>query len=240
MLLLYKPWRNENQLAVNGSYKIAFENCKDTITPTIKLFEPYYDDVDDILENFEPEELHPEVWQQVAAQCEQDKDDDGNIQQDLNFSFINPDNLPTVADNSIQMNQRTFSLTTTIQMPDTDYYQVLRSLNIKQRLLLDYIFKWTTDMRLSPHQPDPFYIFLSGGGGVGKSHLMNAIYQAATRSLRVQGQHPDQPTVLLTASTGKAATNISGTTLHSVSLNIESLEQKNSTTSEPIITMLRS
>ena len=71
------------------------------------------------------------------------------FQQDLNFSFINPDNLPTVADNSIQMNQRTFSLTTTIQMPDTDYYQVLRSLNIKQRLLLDYIFKWTTDMRLS-------------------------------------------------------------------------------------------
>ena len=63
--------------------------------------------------------------------------------------------------------------------------------------------------------PDPFYIFLSGGAGVGKSHLIHAIYQGAIRALRQPGQNPDQPTVLLTASTGKAAANINGTTLHS-------------------------
>lgn len=70
-------------------------------------------------------------------------------------------------------------------------------------------------MRLSVNVPDPFHIFLSGGGGVGKSHLINAIYEGVTRALRTPAHSPDQPTVLLTASTGKAAVNINGTTLHS-------------------------
>ena len=38
--------------------------------------------------------------------------------------------------------------------------------------------------------------------------------QSAIRVLRKEGQHPDTPTIILTASTGKAAVNIGGTTLH--------------------------
>ena len=64
--------------------------------------------------------------------------------------------------------------------------------------------------------PDSFYIFLSGGGGVGKSFLTNTLTQYLKRVLRYPGQLIDkQPSVLVTASTGKAAVGINGITLHS-------------------------
>lgn len=63
-------------------------------------------------------------------------------------------------------------------------------------------------------EPNPFYIFLSGGAGVGKSHCIHTIYQSAVRTLQKAGHKTDLPAVLLTAPTGKAAVNIGGTTLH--------------------------
>ncbi|KAJ8300313.1 hypothetical protein KUTeg_021832 [Tegillarca granosa] len=49
-------------------------------------------------------------------------------------------------------------------------------------------------MRLSVKVPDPFHVFLSGGAGVGKSYLINAIYEGVTRALRTPAHSPDQPT----------------------------------------------
>ena len=63
--------------------------------------------------------------------------------------------------------------------------------------------------------PKPFQIFLSGGAGVGKSFLIKAITEYLKRVLRYPNQNLDQPSVLVTASTGKAATGINGITLHS-------------------------
>ena len=63
--------------------------------------------------------------------------------------------------------------------------------------------------------PKPFQTFLSGGTGVGKSFLIKAITEYLKRVLRYPNQNPDQPSVLVTASTGKAATGINGITLHS-------------------------
>ena len=63
--------------------------------------------------------------------------------------------------------------------------------------------------------PKSFQIFLSGGAGVGKSFLINAITEYLKRVLRYPNQNLDQPSVLVTASTGKAATGINGVTLHS-------------------------
>ena len=73
------------------------------------------------------------------------------------------------------------------------------------------MLQWATQTRLAPQitaLPDPFYIFLSGSGDVGKTYTIN--------TLSTPGQDPAKPTVLITASTGKAASNINGTTLHSV------------------------
>ena len=62
---------------------------------------------------------------------------------------------------------------------------------------------------------EPIYSFLSGGGGVGKSHLTKALYQAAVKYFNSQaGVHFGEINVLLLAPTGKAAFNIKGNTIH--------------------------
>ena len=62
--------------------------------------------------------------------------------------------------------------------------------------------------------PKPFQIFLSGGAAVGKSFLIKAVTEYLKRVLRYPNL--DQPSVLVTACTGKAAINgINGITLYS-------------------------
>ena len=60
----------------------------------------------------------------------------------------------------------------------------------------------------------PFYIFLSGGGGVGKSRVIAVIDEYLKRHLKFKNQLEHQPSVAVCASTGVAAINIGGTTLH--------------------------
>ena len=63
---------------------------------------------------------------------------------------------------------------------------------------------------------NPFYAFLSGGGGVGKSHLIKSIYQAAIKYYNTKaGEDFHQVKVMLLAPTGKAAFIIKGNTIHS-------------------------
>ena len=59
-----------------------------------------------------------------------------------------------------------------------------------------------------------FQIFLSGGAGVGESFLIKAITECL-RVLRYPNQNFDQPSVLVTASIEKAATDINSITQHS-------------------------
>ena len=62
-------------------------------------------------------------------------------------------------------------------------------------------------------------MFLSGPGGVGKSHVIKLFYSDTLKFLRLSGAiEPDDVIVLLTAPTGVAAFNINGITLHSALL----------------------
>ena len=65
-------------------------------------------------------------------------------------------------------------------------------------------------------EDDPIRLFLSGGAGVGKSIVTNALYEALIRYLKsIKGENPDNVKVVKTAPTGKAAFNINGNILHS-------------------------
>jgi len=62
----------------------------------------------------------------------------------------------------------------------------------------------------------PFYCFLSGGAGVGKSYLTKALYQAAFKYYKTRaGDDFHQIKVILLAPTGKAAYTIKSNTVHS-------------------------
>lgn len=63
----------------------------------------------------------------------------------------------------------------------------------------------------------PFYNFLTGGTGVGKSLLITCLYQAITRYFAKRpGENLDEIKIVLCALTDKAAYNIEGLTIHSL------------------------
>ena len=67
---------------------------------------------------------------------------------------------------------------------------------------------------------EPFCTLLTGGAGVGKSHVTKALYQAVIKYLNVRvGDDFNKVKAILLALTGKAAYNIQGKTIHST-LNI--------------------
>ena len=53
--------------------------------------------------------------------------------------------------------------------------------------------------------PKSFQMFLSGGAVIGKNFIIKAISEYLEQVLRYPNQHLDQLSVLVTASTGKAA-----------------------------------
>lgn len=66
-------------------------------------------------------------------------------------------------------------------------------------------------------RPDPFHLFLTGGAGMGKSHLVRAVVQTVN-NLFCRGNQSQDLHVLVCAPTGAAAYNISGYTLHAAFL----------------------
>lgn len=168
LLLLYQPWRSESQIKTHTSYKDSFEHIKNQLVPNIQLFEPFHEDVESALENFDPDDLSPELWECFMANIEQEKE--GAVEEDPNYEFLDPENLPAEvqeANRRKSTNINLFTLTKTSQIPDNDFYKLILSLNSKQKHLFDFIYCWATQYRISLNRPDPFHIFLSGGGGVG-------------------------------------------------------------------------
>ena len=103
-------------------------------------------------------------------------------------------------------------------LPQEVFYEVCSQLNEGQQNLFNFIMKYAIkcmfNERSDLDMPDPFDIFLSGGAGVGKSVLANLITEFLKKTLKYTGQNCEyHPSVVITASTGKAASNINGTTL---------------------------
>ena len=92
------------------------------------------------------------------------------------------------------------------RMSDNNYYALVRSLNENRD---DFFYHVLHSIKTRDDS-------LSGGAGVGKSTVTNALYEALIRYLNsIAGENPDDVKVVKAAPTGKAAFNIKGNTLHS-------------------------
>lgn len=96
------------------------------------------------------------------------------------------------------------------ELPDDEYRCMVQTLNKEQKEFFYHV------LYLIKTSDEPFYCFLSGGAGVGKSHVTKALYQAALKYYNSRaGGNFAQIRVLVLASTGKAAYIIKGNTIHS-------------------------
>ena len=96
------------------------------------------------------------------------------------------------------------------RLKDADFRKLVQSLNVEQKEFFYHVLNSVKTDKL------PLRLFLSGGAGVGKSTVTNALFEALIRYLNAQTENdPNDISVVKVAPTGKAAFNIRGNTLHS-------------------------
>ncbi|WAR02670.1 PIF1-like protein, partial [Mya arenaria] len=215
--LLYFPWRKETDDLCRESFQNSYMENLEVIEENRAMYQQHADEVDMAVENLDQTGDPEEAWNVLAPQTQQDRADreeEGQQAIDSVMNAFEPGPRRTV-DADIGVPQ--FEVEFTVEnMTTSEYYSLIASLNKLQSELHQFVVDWCSKMLLSHRvpAPEPFYIFLTGGAGVGKSHVVRAIVQTATRLLMRSGQE-DETHVLVCAPTGAAAYNVSGYTLHS-------------------------
>ena len=107
---------------------------------------------------------------------EQQDQAEGNtyLQPDFNESYNFADNLGIP---STDMNSEPLALN---ELPDDEYRNLAQMLNTEQK---EFFYHVLHHIKTSD---EPIYSFLSGGGGVGKSHITKALYQVAVKYFNSQ------------------------------------------------------
>ena len=157
----------------------------------------------------------------AAEQQARDQDEGVQVERDIDQEDLDA-NAQLVQQRNVPLLQRFTMETSRDLLSPEDYRSAMRGLNNKQKQVVMYHRAWCKRaiIALRSGQPvAPYRVFVSGPGGVGKSHVISLIRNDTVKLLRLSGQvQPDDVTVLLTALTGVAAFNIQGMTLHSALL----------------------
>ena len=224
-LMLYFPWYNEDTDLLGG-YATYEEHYRHAHTIVVAN-ESKYSQTD--VEDIEVDEDGPpeHVWADIAPNTEEGRSrahEEGEEQ----LTEVAPEDLQDHANvfesSSVShgLQARFESAANKEEIPADEYRRLLRGLNEKQRGIVMYHRNWCKKTVIALRNGEsivPYRVFLSGPGGVGKSHVIRLIHSDTLKLLRLAGTlQPGDVTVLLTAPTGVAAFNINGMTLHSALL----------------------
>ena len=224
LLMLYLPWRAESELlSSDQTYTSKFyePQVQTIVEQNRAMFEP---DADGITEALEAMRNNP-VKNAHSFDCMNDQEN-SDVQDELphdsdpkeSFNEQQPGDLDPTQSNQPSTGTITYHNQPS-EISDDELRRSVRSLNAEQRCAYDIVISWCRRLiknmnTLKPVEVKPIYLFLTGGGGAGKSHLITTIYHTAVQTFRHPPFIPELPTVLLMAPTGVAAINIDGTTVN--------------------------
>lgn len=219
LLFLFLPFRSETELLINNSYceKLLQHGVLDVVNVNRSIFEPFSDDVNAAYMRMSASN---NVMIEDTIVTEQ------TDQLNLEEVYQQPVLFNSVSNNSISSNNL---------ISDDTLRQNIRSLNQQQRLFFDFLYEWANNKVKQQNcnsfrRVEPLQVFVTGGAGVGKSYLINTIYQSLSKLFNLYSGTPEKCKVLKVAPTGVAAINIDGTTINSAfgipkskSLNLHNL-----------------
>ena len=221
-LMLYFPWYNEQSDLLGGcaTYEEHYHNVVSVVVANEQKFTiSNVEDADFDVEN------HPQhMWDQLAPSTEESR---VRSQEEGEESLTNTDQQDLTENSRIlergnAVIGRYESAANMKEIPPDEYRRMMRELNNNQKAVVMFHRNWCKKavVALRNGQPvEPYRVFMSGPGGVGKSHVIRLIHSDTLKLLRLsECVQPDDVTVLLTAPTGVAAFNIGGMTLHSALL----------------------
>ena len=222
----YFPWREENSLlGKEQTYASKFYEpaVQAVVESTRAIFEPNADAVSEALESLKNNQgniirSYDSMNDQENADLHSDMPDDSFPEESFN------EQQPSHLSSGNESDHRSTLPTITVNNQPTDVSddflrQSVRSLNKTQRYAYDTVLSWCRSKiknmnSLKPEEVKPIYLFITGGAGAGKSHLIKTIYHTAAKTFRHACRNPELPILLLMAPTGVSAININGTTIN--------------------------
>ena len=212
LIVLFIPWRNEKEDLLGGfnSHQEHYLAQQEAINNLLEEYSPGRKAVEEALALQAAESLaarnNPAVAPCTQHNDEQDqakktKTNDPTLKPKYDIAHdIGLSIAPGVALSQLNHNQ----------LPDQLFRAGVKKLNPEQKTFFDYI------MRECRENSNQIFAFLSGGAGVGKSHLSSAIYQQLLRIYNTTaGEDHEHLRILVMAPTGKAAHIMQGMTIHS-------------------------
>jgi hypothetical protein len=196
-ILLFLAWENELEEIENVDHELKYKQNYNIINENRKKYLIIGEELDLALENA-MNEIN-EVEEEYMNDFENDK---LSIEQQVDILEQGGKEKPS---NSKNLNR--FSIPQRISKEDL--YSLIQKLNNEQKLFVMHVLQSVKT------KVDPLRIFLSGSAGVGKSTVINSLYQLITNYHdNMPGDNKDKIVVLLCAPSGKAAFLIQGVTLH--------------------------
>ena len=246
-LMLFIPWRNEvdDMYGHFNSYKEHFVAERQVIRENEGKYVKNGKKLDEAIEDMQRAYQNGVVenaWDEVApcavaedCECELEGPEDVNVfDEQLPLFEERMHNRPSNADSRGQLRARFTTEANDRVLSDEVYEKQIECLNDEQKSAVMFNRQWceafANAVNNSLPRPAAYHLFVSGPGGVGKSHVISLVHTDCVKRLRRCRPHgeemyaPDDICVLLTAPTGTAAFNIGGLTLHSALL----LSQDNS------------
>merc|ERR1712035_292509 len=233
LLKLYLPHRSESQLkshhypTYKSFHESAYVQPPDLDQPVrvahiVKLnrdkYEKHREDIQSAINEYEENGVVRNEWCNLAPESELERlecideldarqNEDDNAQENVPDLNLRSDSHPDVG--------------IMREAPEIDpalLRQMYQNLNQKQASVFYIVRDWCLK-RACGLNPDQFFLYINGGAGTGKSHLIKCIHAEASKILSRLPRNADEadlskPTVLLTSFTGTAAFNISGTTTY--------------------------
>ena len=218
-LMLYSPWFDE-QADLLGQYATYEEHYRHVKT-IVQTNESKYTkaDIDGI--EFDEDGLPEHLWNSIAPSTEESRMQSmaEGSEQLTEVSQQDNQNILTLGPN---LHVRFESAANQLEIPPQQYREYVRGLNRQQKSIVMFHRDWCKKAVLALKQGkpvEPYHVFLSGPGGVGKSHVIKLVHSDTLKLLKLSGTfEPDDVIALLTAPTSVAAFNINGMTLHSAFL----------------------
>ena len=216
LLMMFYPFRKELELLSqpNKSYidKLNEPDVISVVNSNKARFEPWVDLVNTALMNFR-------YGHHTDSFAEQENDD---VEENVdNTKLCDDEGEEAAVVFDIETPAPHNSTPSRIDlMPDVNINDLIQSLNVKQRPIFEVVNKWARShvKSLSSEQRtdiQPLHIFITGGAGCGKPHLIRTIHAFVSKTLSYRSACTEKTKVLLLAPTGVAAININGNTIHS-------------------------
>ncbi|XP_055084862.1 LOW QUALITY PROTEIN: uncharacterized protein LOC117386060, partial [Periophthalmus magnuspinnatus] len=185
---------------------------KSIVDSNRRRFELAAEDLDEVHEQMESGEIHEDAWGLLCPEQEVERLESREEFREMLQAVGSEQEQEAIPDLAVR-NEQVCHIEKRNVMSRQEGLLLVKTLNEQQLSIFYKIRQWCLE-KVAGNNPEPLHVFITGGAGTGKSHLIRAIQYEASRLFAPICHSPENVSVLLTAPTGIAAYNLQAATIH--------------------------